>query len=36
MQSLREKLNQEKEQALDKERERSQNKLHEQYERLET
>jgi len=32
---LRERLIKEKEDALDKERDRTQNKLHEQYERLE-
>ena len=35
MQELRTKVSNEKEDAIDKERERSQTKLHEQYERLE-
>ena len=36
MQEMRAKLSNEKEDAIDKERERSQQKLHEQYERLES
>jgi len=36
MHELRTKLSNEKEEAIDKERERSQAKLHEQYERLES